>query len=448
MTWSNWAGTTRCNPASVHKPRTVRELESIVRAAAYADTTVRPLGAGHSFTPVAATRDIRIQLDHLSGISGLDMENNTVTFRAGTRLRDVPGLLGPLGIALANQGDVDPQSIAGAVSTGTHGTGLGYTGFAGMLRGFRLVTPDGRELNCTPDADGIGAEIYRLGRIGLGMFGVLTELTFDTVPAFHLAADEHTEDFEQLRRTFPERARAADHLEFFVFPGTDAALVKENTRIPDTDYEDWARRDNGTHRVPSRLLTAQKFITEEVINNAALWGMCELSRVRPGLTPKLNNFAAGTVPDQKYIDEAHKVFVTPRRVRFSEMEYAVPLDDAPEVLSEIRAAIEKSRTVVSFPLEVRTAAADDVALSTAYDRESCYIAAHRYHRENWRGYFGMIEPILRAADGRPHWGKLHSLQHSELREAYPLFDEVNELRRRVDPAGVFMNPYLSNLFDG
>lgn len=448
MSWSNWAGTTRCTPTSVHQPQTIQELESIIKAAAFAKSTVRPLGAGHSFTPVATTSDIRIQLDHLSGISGLDMENGTVTFRAGTRLRDVPDLLGPIGLALTNQGDVDPQSVAGAVSTGTHGTGLGYTGFGGMLRSFKLVTPDGRERLCSPDADGIDAEIFRLGRIGLGLFGVLTELTFDTVPAFHLAADEHAENFEELRQTFPERARAADHLEFFIFPGTDTALVKENTRVPASDYEEWTRRDGGIHRTPSKLLTAQKFFSEEIVGNAALWAMCEASRLRPSLTSRLNSIAVGSVPEQKYIDEAHKVFVSPRRVRFSEMEYGIPLNDAPDVLSDIRSAIDRSNSCVSFPLEVRTAAADDVALSTAYGRETCYIAVHRYHRENWRNYFGLIEPILRAAGGRPHWGKLHSLQNSALREAYPLFDEVNDLRRRVDPDGLFLNPYLANLFDG
>lgn len=437
--WSNWSGTQTCVPGTVHQPADSEEVGRIVGDAAASGSTVRPLGAGHSFTPVAVTDGHRVQLDKMAGFVGADADAGTVTLRAGTRLRDVPGILRPRGLALANQGDVDPQSLAGAVSTGTHGTGLGFTGFAGMVRGFRIVGADGEEVHAHEGAPGVAGELFRLARLGMGAFGVVTELTMDGVPAFRLAADEHPEDFDEVRRTFPERVVAVDHMEFYWFPGTDVALVKENTRLPGIE-------DMESAHDPGLLGRAGDFIADEVINNAGLLAMCEAAKAVPKLTRKLNAFAAKTVSTRRYVDEAHKVFVSPRRVRFSEMEYAVPLETLPEVLDEVRRTIDRHRAWVSFPLEIRAAKGDDVALSTAYGRDSAYIAVHRYHRESYRDYYGLLEPIFLAAGGRPHWGKLHTLGAEQLRERYPLFDEAANLRRRVDPDGVFLNDHLRQLF--
>lgn len=441
--WRNWSGTQSCRPGQVHQPSDAAEIAAIVNRAVAEGSTVRPLGAGHSFTPVACTDGHRVQLDRMGGVVGVDDSGTgegptgrSVTVRAGTRLRDLPGMLGPAGLAVANQGDVDPQSVAGAVSTGTHGTGLGYTGFAGMVRGFRIVGADGVERHATAGAGGVEGELFRLARLGLGAFGVVTELTLDAVPAFRLIADEHPEDFDEVRRTFPERVAGVDHMEFYWFPGTDVALVKENTRLPGTEGA----------RTPTRMERAKEFIAEEAINNAGLLAMCEAARIAPKLTKGLNNFAAKTVSRRRYVDDAHRVFVSPRRVRFSEMEYAMPLEALPEVLAEVRDTIDRHRAWVSFPLEIRAAKADDVALSTAYGRDSAYIAVHRYHREAYADYYRLLEPIFLAAGGRPHWGKLHTLGADQLRGRYPLFEEVAALRREVDPTGVFLNDHLRDLF--
>lgn len=439
--WSNWAGTQTCVPGTVHHPSDAAEIGRIVREAAASKSTVRPLGAGHSFTPVAVTDGHRVQLDNLSGFVGADREAGTVTLKAGTRLRDVPGILRPRGLALANQGDVDPQALAGAVSTGTHGTGVNFTGFAGMVRGFRLVGADGNEIHAHAGADGVAGELFRLGRLSLGVFGVLTEITLDGVPAFRLSADEHAEDFDEVRRTFADRVRGVDHMEFYWFPGTDLALVKENTRLP--GVEDMASAGD-----PGLLGRAGTFVAEEIINNAGLLAICETAKAAPSLTRRLNALAAKTVSTRRYVAEAHKVFVSPRRVRFAEMEYAVPLESLSDVLDEVRRTIDRHRAWVSFPLEIRAAKGDDVALSTAYDRDSAYIAVHRYHREDYREYFDLLEPIFLAAGGRPHWGKLHTLGADQLRERYPLFDEFASLRRRLDPEGLFLNDHLRGLFEG
>lgn len=449
--WRNWSGTQQCRPQSVHRPANAEQIGKIVRTAVAEGSTVRPLGAGHSFTPVATTNGHRVQLDSYTGLVKLDTEAQTVTVRAGTRLRDFPGLLRPHGYALANQGDVDPQSAAGAVSTGTHGTGLGFTGFAGMLKEFKIVGADGVEKRCFEGAEGDAGELFRLARLGLGVFGVMSELTFDCVPAFHLQANEFRQSFEEIRTGFVERAREVDHLEFFWFPGTDLTLTKENTRIPSSEVdipETILQKASRFGHIADAIESTKTFVSEEVINNGGLLALCELSKAMPKLTRQLNTIAGHTVSERKYLDEAHNVFVSPRRVRFAEMEYAIPLETLPEVLAEIRDTLARHNLYVSFPIEVRVAKHDDVALSTAYGRDSAYIAIHRYWKEDYRPYFQLIEPILKAADGRPHWGKLHTLSNADLRDRYPLFDEVAALRNKLDPTGVFLNPHLRELFIG
>lgn len=439
--WSNWAHTQSCTPSYTHQPHDDEGVISVIKAAKTEGTTVRPLGAGHSFTSVATTDGHRIQLDRCSGLVELDAANQTATLRAGTRLRDTPGILRPLGWALPNQGDVDPQSLAGAISTGTHGTGLGFTGFAGTVKGFKIVTADGAVRHCHPDAEGIDGELYRLGRLGLGVFGVLTEVTMSVVPAFDLQADEHREEFDSLRKSFAERCKESDHLEFFWFPGQRETLVKHNTRI-----EPQRHRRPSRNSLKQRLGSARTYLNDEVVNNMGLLACCEIAKAIPATTDTINRIATNTVPERSYSNEAHKVFVSPRRVRFSEMEYSVPLEAASDVLGEIRDAIARKRMKVSFPIEVRSAKADDVALSTAYGRDSAYIAIHRYWKENYREYFNLIEPIFKAHEGRPHWGKLHTLRAEDFAERYPLFGEVQALREKVDPQGIFLNEHLRELF--
>lgn len=438
--WRNWARTQSCQPAYTATPADSAAVASAIGAAISAGQKVRPLGAGHSFTPVATTAGHRIQLDGLSGVVELDRQQNTVTLKAGTRLRDLPGLLRPLGYALPNQGDVDPQSLAGAISTGTHGTGVGFTGFAGTVRAFRIIGADGVEKHCYPGAAGEAGELFRLARLGLGCFGVITEVTMDMVPAFDLRADEHREDFEEIRRSFAERSYHSDHLEFFWFPGQREALVKHNTRVPAAPSSP-AR----TQRLRTKFSQARTFVDEELVGNLGLLAVCELARAVPAATDTLNRFATHAVPQRIYTQPAHEVFVSSRRVRFAEMEYSVPLEAVGEVLDEIRTVISRRGFQVSFPIEVRATAADDVALSTAYGRDSGYIAVHRYWKESYREYFDAIEPIFKAYEGRPHWGKLHTLTASDLAERYPLFDEVVALRRKLDPEGVFLNSHLESL---
>lgn len=430
-TWHNWSRAQTAHPQAFVQPATEAELVGVVRDAAARGLHVKTVGAGHSFTPAAVTDGVLVNLDNLTGLVHVDKDAMEVTFLAGTRLRDIPGLLRPHGLALANQGDVDPQSLAGALSTSTHGTGVGFTGFAGMVQGLRIVTADGVVHDAGP-----GDPLFECGRVSIGALGVLTQVRTAVVDTFILSAVEKAEPLGPVVENFTALAHEVDHLEYYWFPGTSVAHVKRNTRHPLSD------RDN----VPGSVPRWKSVIDDELVSNAAYGAMCRVMSVAPKTTGFFNRVSAGALAQREYADVAHDVFVSKRRVRFNEMEYSVPLADAPEVLAEVHRAIDACGIPVGFPIEVRATAADDVPLSTAKGRESCYIAAHRYHRDDYREFFRVLEPILVAAGGRPHWGKHHTLGFAELSAVHEDLTTVAALRSQVDPDGMFRNPYVDRVF--
>jgi len=430
-TWHNWSRAQTAHPQAFVQPATEAELVGVVRDAAARGLHVKTVGAGHSFTPAAVTDGVLVNLDNLTGLVHVDKDAMEVTFLAGTRLRDIPGLLRPHGLALANQGDVDPQSLAGALSTSTHGTGVGFTGFAGMVRGLRIVTADGVVHDAGP-----GDPLFECGRVSIGALGVLTQVRMAVVDTFILSAVEKAEPLGPVVENFTALAHEVDHLEYYWFPGTSVAHVKRNTRHPLSD------RDN----VPGSVPRWKSVIDDELVSNAAYGAMCRVMSVAPKTTGFFNRVSAGALAQREYADVAHDVFVSKRRVRFNEMAYSVPMADAPEVLAEVHRAIDACGIPVGFPIEVRATAADDVPLSTAKGRESCYIAAHRYHRDDYREFFRVLEPILVAAGGRPHWGKHHTLGFAELSAVHEDLTTVAALRSQVDPDGMFRNPYVDRVF--
>lgn len=433
----NWSGHVHAHPHTFSTPTSASELSTLIAGAASAGDRVRVVGAGHSFTPVAAGEDVMISLDGLSGIVAVDEATGRVRFHAGTRLRDIPALLSPYGLALANQGDVNPQSLAGAISTSTHGTGLGFTGFAGTVTGLRLMGPDGivRELSATAEP-----EVFDLARVSLGVLGVLTEVELQCVPAFDLIAEERVCGFDELLDGLENRMREADHFEFYWFPHTDTALTKTNTRVAAGEPGPGALAEA---RVRNRWIN---LLDKEVVENGALRLAVEVGAKVPAAVPAINRIAQSAVSDRTYRAPGHDVFVTPRRVRFNEMEYALPFAAGTEAIREIRELIEAKGWSISFPIEVRSAAADDVPLSTASGRETMYIAIHRFVKEDYAEYFRVIERIFSRHGGRPHWGKIHTLGVAELRGLYPRFEDFCALRARLDPAGMFGNRFTDSLF--
>ena len=435
--WQNWAGNVLAAPTARSGPTTVAEVVDVVSAAADRGTRVKCVGAGHSFTPAAATDGVLISLDDLTGIESIVptrgpdgvVDGADVTVWAGTRLHRLGPLLWDLGLAQPNLGDFAEQSLAGAVSTGTHGTGRTLPGLPATVVALQLVTADGSVLNCSRD---FHPEVFEAARLGIGALGVVTKMTIHCVPAFALHADETPWTLSAALPDLDGFARSADHAEFFWFPHTDAINVKRNTRLPgDTELRPVGR--------------ARELVDDEILSNEVYDVLCRAATRRPSLTPRLNRISSRALSARTFTDRSYRVFASPRRVRFREMEYAVPVAAAAGALRDLRDAIDRSGVVTPFPVEVRFAAADDVWMSTAHGREVCYIAVHQYHRMDHTELFRLAEEILLAADGRPHWGKMHTRTAADLATMVEHYDDFVTVRDRLDPERVFGNEYTERV---
>lgn len=431
-TWRNWGRTEAVRPARVERPATAGAVQRAVESAAASGLRVKPVGAGHSFTGIAVAPDVQLDLTDLSGVIDADVATGRVTLAAGTRLHELPALLAPYGLAMPNMGDIDRQSIAGATSTGTHGTGLGFGSLATQIVAAKLVTGTGELLTVSETEH---PELLPAVRVGLGALGVLVEVTLQLVPRFVLHAVERSEPFGQVLDEWMERVRGNDHFEFYWFPHTDTALTKTNTRLP-----------GDVSRTP--LGRVSRWVDDELLANGAYRWMCAIGRVSPGATPTLARLVDRFTGHRDFTDFSPAVFTTHRNVRFREMEYAIPLEAIPEAVREVRALIERTGWSISFPIEVRASASDDNWLSTAYGRETGYVAVHRYFREDPTQYFAAVETIMREFGGRPHWGKLHTQTAETLRDVYPRFDDFLRVRDELDPERRFANPYLDRVLGG
>ncbi len=424
--WRNWAGTEAAVATEVVRPRDVEELSTAV---AGAKRTVRARGSGHSFTAVGAAHDRALDLSEWTGVVSSDEATGLVTVRSGTTLRALNVELDRLGRAMTNLGDIDAQTIAGAISTGTHGTGARFGGISTQVAALELVLADGSVVTCSPDER---PELFAAGRVGLGAFGVISTVTLRTEQSYVLHAEERPEPLDDVLAAIDDNCADNDHFEFYWFPYGRNALTKRNNRLP-----------AGT--VPEPLSRARQFVEYQLMENVAFGAVCRVGRaVRPLVRP-LNRLSSAVLSARAYSDVSHRVFVTNRNVRFVESEYAIPRASLADVLGELRARVPKLAHPVMFPVEIRVAAADDIWLSTAYERDSAYIAIHQFVGMPYQEYFALFESVAGAVGGRPHWGKMHTLDASDLRERYPRFDEFTALRATVDPQGKFLNPYLSRV---
>ncbi|WP_456786742.1 D-arabinono-1,4-lactone oxidase [Cellulomonas sp. P5_C5] len=432
--WQNWARTARATPVRVLHPRDLGELSSAVRSGAVDGLRVRAVGGGHSFTPVAVTDGVHIRLDSLDAVERVEPQTDGtthVTVGAGIRLGALNTLLADRGLAMRNLGDIDKQSIAGAISTGTHGTGARLGGLATQVVGARLVTATGEVVETSATQQ---PELFELARLGLGSVGVLAAVTLEVVPAFRLEAREEPWPLDEVLEQLdgPDGlVEGNDHFEFYWFPHTRRALTKRNNRVAD--------------EVDVPLPRLRGWVDDELLSNAVFSLANGVATLAPSTTASINGFAARALSSRRYTAPSAEVFVSPRRVKFREMEYAVPRDRLVQVLQEIDAWIESSGERVPFPVEVRFAAADDLWLSTAHGRATAYVAVHQYLRLPYARYFAAVERIVAQVGGRPHWGKMHWLEAEQLGALYPRFADAQRVRAEADPGGVFSNPYLDRL---
>ncbi|MEN8652438.1 D-arabinono-1,4-lactone oxidase [Streptomyces sp. 21So2-11] len=423
-TWRNWAGNVTARPVREVTPASVDELVEAVRRAAEDGLKVKAVGTGHSFTAVAATDGVLIRPDLLTGIRDIDRAAGTVTVEAGTPLKRLNVALAREGLSLTNMGDIMEQTVAGATSTGTHGTGRDSASTAAQIRALELVTADGSLLVCSEREN---PEVFAAARLGLGALGVVTAITFAVEPVFLLTAREEPMTFDRVTAEFDEHFAENEHFEFYWFPHTGNCTTKRNNRSA------------GPAAPPGRV---SGWVEDELLSNGLFQVACSLGRAVPPVVPAVARLSSRALSARTYTDIPYKVFTSPRRVRFVEMEYALPLEAAVTALREVKAMIERSPLRVSFPVEVRTAPADDVTLSTASGRETAYIAVHLYKGTPHRAYFTAVERIMTAHGGRPHWGKVHTRDAEYLAGVYPRFGEFTALRDRLDPQRLFANDYL------
>ena len=427
-TWRNWAGNQRAAGVDVVHPAGADGIAAALVRAGESGRRVRPVGSGHSFTAIGRPEDVQLVLDRHAALVEVT-DDGLVTVQAGMPLHRLNAELAARGWSLTNLGDIDRQTVSGALSTGTHGTGARFGGLATQLRALDLVLPDGSRLHCSADEN---PDVFSAARIGLGALGVLDTVMLQAEPAFALRAEEGPARLGDLLDGFAEFMTSTDHVEFYWFPHTDRCLTKRNTRLP---------LESGLAPLPRWRAVWE----DEVLSNAVFAGMVAAGRRRPALIPQLAAVTARGLGRRTWTDASHRVFVSRRRVRFVEMEYAVPRDEAPAILTELHRIAAAGEFRASFPVEVRVAAADDVPLSTASGRDTAYIAAHVPARTDPGSWFAALESLAGSVGGRPHWGKLHGLDAATLRTRYPRFDDFTALRARLDPTGVLGNAHLDRV---
>jgi L-gulono-1,4-lactone dehydrogenase len=424
--WRNWTGDQHCAPAEVVPPRDRDELAAAVVAAAGAGRTVSVAGSGHSFTEAALTEGTMIDVAKLSGVIDADPASGLVKVGAGAVLAALNEELHGLGLAMENLGDIDRQTIAGAISTGTHGTGAKLRSISAQVEAVELVTAAGdvRELDTS------APDLLRAARVGVGALGAISAVTLRCVPAFTLLRVDTPQPREQVLDSFGERADANDHFELFTFPYADSALVLERNRV------------EGPPRPRSRI---PAYLNDIVLENWALGALSAAGRLAPKAIPALSRAAAALASGGKTVNRSDRVFANERRVRFTEMEYGVPREHGPEAARRVIEWVRANRYPVFFPIEMRVAAAEDALLSPSHGRDTAYIAVHQYRGMEWRPYFEAVEEIMRDFGGRPHWGKRHFQTAKTLAPLYPEWSKFQAARDELDPDRVFSNEYATRV---
>ncbi|WP_408622558.1 D-arabinono-1,4-lactone oxidase [Kineosporia rhizophila] len=426
--WSNWAGCERAG-CTVVSPRGTAEIADAVREAAAQGRRLRPVGSSHSFSGIACPEDVQVRLDRHAGVLSLDTTTGLVTVEAGMPLHRLNDLLSAAGRAITNLGDIDRQTVAGALATGTHGTGARHGAFSTQLRALELVTADGEVLRCSAAEN---PYVFEFARVNLGALGVVANVTLQTVPAFALEVEEVSRPLFEVLDQFGELADGIDHFELYWFPHTDRVQTRYKTRRP---------LEEGL----APLGRMRTWFDEELMANDVFRVMVATGRRVPAAVVPLNRVAVRFWGSRTYTDRSERVFTTNRRVRFKEMEYAIPRAALPEAMRRVRDAVESSGWRIPFPVEIRVLAPDDIPLSMASGRETAFIAVHVPAGSDHTAYFGAVERIMADYGGRPHWGKIHGLDAEALRRVYPLLDEFAALRDRLDPEGLFSNAYLDRV---
>jgi L-gulonolactone oxidase len=425
--WRNWAGDQSFKPAALERPGSIAEITAVLERAGDLEQCVRVAGSGHSFSDILCTDGRLVVLERMRRVLDLDRSSGLVRVQGGITLHELSGHLAQHGLALENLGDIDVQSVAGAISTATHGTGAKLGNIPSQLAALTLVLADGSTLECSRERD---QEVFRAACVGLGALGVVAEVTLRCVPAFRLEGIEEPMPLQRTLERFEELVGANEHFEFFAFPHTQVALTRTNNRTQLPSH-------------PRGRLAA--YLNDVLLTNHAFGFLCGMGRRVPSQIPRINRLVSRLASASRRVDRSDRIFASPRLVKFTEMEYSLPRERTVEAVRAVLELVPSMGFAVPFPLEVRTVAADDALISTAAGRDSGFVAVHMYRGMEWEPYFRAVEAIMDGLGGRPHWGKRHFQTAATLRPRYPDWDRFQAVRNRLDPAGRFANAYVKRV---
>jgi L-gulonolactone oxidase len=425
--WTNWAGTARVDSVRVARPASVDQLADVVTGAVAEGLAVKAVGSGHSFTSAAVAPGVRVELTEMAAVQTVDREKRLVTVQAGMPLSQLNALLAASGLALPNLGDIDVQTVAGALATGTHGTGAKYGCLSTFIAGLELMTATGEVIRCSPTSR---PDLFDAARVNLGALGVVTAVTLQCVDAFILRADERPAPLASVWSELDGLIADNDHFEFYWFPYTDRVQIKRNNRVEvaDTPLPGWRR-----------------WLDDDFLSNTVFGGVTRLGRAVPATVPTLSRISARALSARTYTASSHEVFCTPRRVRFVEMEYGLPRAALREAFDGLRRIVDRLPYKILFPVEVRFTKADQLWLSHGHGRDSAYMAIHQAVGAPYEEYFHGFEALATELAGRPHWGKMHYRDAESLAQVYPRFADFVAVRDKLDPGRAFANPYTERV---
>lgn len=426
QTISNWGRNVKFNPKQINYPTTEADVIDIVKAARQQGRKIRCIGSGHSWTRLIETNDILVSLDNMQGIVSIDKANNRATVWAGTKIKKAGELLFENGLGQENLGDIDVQSLAGALSTGTHGTGKHLRTIAAQLHAITFVNGSGELIECSEESN---VETFKAAQVALGSLGVITKLTYNLMPAYKLHYISGKETLDNVLQNLERYKEDTRNFEFYWFPHTNTVQTKFSNIT--------------TEEVTTSGF--MKYLSEVVLENKLFYVLSEISRIFPFATKAISKISAWGVSKANRIDWAHRIYATERSVRFLEMEYNFPAENFEQVIREIQRTISEKNIRVHFPLECRFVKSDDILISPAYQRESAYIAVHQYLGIPHLEYFKEMEEIFMKYGGRPHWGKMHTRKADYLSTVYPQWNAFKAIRETNDPNQLFINPHLAEV---
>ncbi len=422
--WRNWAGDQQCAPAALERPGSAAEIAAALERAAAAGQRVRVAGSGHSFTDAACTDGRLLSLERMNRVLDVDRASGLVRVEGGITIHALSAVLASHGLAFENLGDIDVQTISGAISTATHGTGARLRNISAQVEAVELVLADGS--TATFSASDPDSTAYLAARVGVGSLGVISAVTLRAVPAFTLRGVDKPAPLGETLDRLEQLGEENEHFEFFVFPHCDMALTRTNNRVEES---------------PRPRSRASAWANDVLLTNHAFHAFCLAGRALPRWIPQLNRTVTRLAGTSTRVDRSDRIFASPRLVRFTEMEYALPREHTAEAVRRVLELMPARRFEVPFPIEARLVAEDDALLSPVHGRPSGYVAVHMFKGMPWEPYFRAVEAIMDDYGGRPHWGKRHFQTAETLRPRYPRWDDWQAVRARLDPDGRFSNAY-------